>query len=227
MTEPAITPELVAKHNLTPDGRAVFNSGRLPSEIFATVSRKFGSIEIVQTASGQFEPFINCQTPSDKSLISTWFQPGVSHAKRRLPVFVRPNTGLTCIFHNPRHPGHVAQTSKSAVSRVSKPADATLHPTFCRLGSRRHSRLGSLRYARLHWSKCEISRLKPGASENLFAERTRLRMVSCRPILQTPSAIFGIYATPSRKSGAMEILPTVSAFFALAGLSFCQHRILT
>jgi|GEM_PF-1847043 hypothetical protein len=39
----------------------------------------------------------------------------------------------------------VAQTSKSAVSRVSKPADARLR-TFCRLGSRRYSRFGNLRY---------------------------------------------------------------------------------
>ena len=59
---------------------------------------------------------------------------------------------LTRIFHRQI----VAQTSKSAVSRPArrdKPADATPHPTPRRLGSRRHGRLGSLRYlcfARLH-----------------------------------------------------------------------------
>jgi predicted nuclease of restriction endonuclease-like (RecB) superfamily len=47
-----------------------FYLGWPPSEISATVSRKFGSIEIVQTASGQFEPLKNCLTLSDKSLIS-------------------------------------------------------------------------------------------------------------------------------------------------------------
>jgi hypothetical protein len=40
----------------------------------------------------------------------------------------------------------VAQTSESAVSRVSKPAAPTSYWTPCRLGSRRYSRLGSLRY---------------------------------------------------------------------------------
>jgi predicted nuclease of restriction endonuclease-like (RecB) superfamily len=46
-----------------------FYLGWPPSQISATVSRKFGSIEIFQTASGIFEPVKNCQTPSDKSLV--------------------------------------------------------------------------------------------------------------------------------------------------------------
>jgi membrane fusion protein (multidrug efflux system) len=40
----------------------------------------------------------------------------------------------------------VAQTSQSAVSRVSKPADAPWTSTACRLGNRRHSRFGNLRH---------------------------------------------------------------------------------
>ena len=40
----------------------------------------------------------------------------------------------------------VAQASKPAVSRVSKPAGPRSWGRACRLGSRRHSRLGSLRY---------------------------------------------------------------------------------
>jgi len=40
----------------------------------------------------------------------------------------------------------VAQTSKSAVSRVCKPANGSKMRTVCRFGNRRYSRLGSLRY---------------------------------------------------------------------------------
>ena len=41
----------------------------------------------------------------------------------------------------------VPQASKPAVSRVSKPARRPARPTPCRLGSRRHSRFGNLRYS--------------------------------------------------------------------------------
>ena len=50
--------------------------------------------------------------------------------------------GLARIYH-----AHfVAQASKPAVARVSKPAARSARPTPCRLGSRRHSRFGNLRY---------------------------------------------------------------------------------
>ena len=42
--------------------------------------------------------------------------------------------------------GNVAQASKPAVSRISKSAAAPARWTLCRLGRRRHSRLGSPRY---------------------------------------------------------------------------------
>jgi len=45
------------------------------------------------------------------------------------------------------HSRTVAQTSKSAVSQVSKPAGAPVVPTCCRCGNRRYSRFGNLRYA--------------------------------------------------------------------------------
>src|SRR6266513_2030472 len=45
------------------------------------------------------------------------------------------------------HSRTVAQTSKSAVSQVSKPAGAPVVPTCCRFGNRRYSRFGNLRYA--------------------------------------------------------------------------------
>src|ERR1041385_1597602 len=45
-------------------------------------------------------------------------------------------------------PRIVAQTSKSAVSRVSKPADILTLSTACRFGNRRYSRFGNLRYLR-------------------------------------------------------------------------------
>jgi hypothetical protein len=51
---------------------------------------------------------------------------------------------LARIFHS----GTVAQTSLSAVSRVSKPAGWPRMPTVCRLGNRRYSRFGNLRYVR-------------------------------------------------------------------------------
>ena len=44
------------------------------------------------------------------------------------------------------HAHFVAQASKPAVSRVSKPAGRPARPTPCRLGSRRHGRFGNLRY---------------------------------------------------------------------------------
>src|SRR5581483_10655181 len=78
---------------------------------------------------------------------------------------------------------NVAQTSKSAVSRVSKPAGWTNLPalpeasTRCRFGNRRHSRFGNLRYK---WklgalevaqtSKSAVSRVsKPAGWTNLPA----------------------------------------------------------
>src|SRR5439155_24305496 len=45
------------------------------------------------------------------------------------------------------HSRTVAQTSKSAVSQVSKPAGTPVVPTCCRFGNRRYSRFGNLRYA--------------------------------------------------------------------------------
>src|ERR1043165_5427749 len=41
---------------------------------------------------------------------------------------------------------NVAQTSKSAVSRVSQPAGVPSWRTVCRIGIRRYSRFGNLRY---------------------------------------------------------------------------------
>ena len=49
---------------------------------------------------------------------------------------------LTRIFHT----HFVAHASKPAVARVSKPATRSARPTPRRLGSRRHSRFGNLRY---------------------------------------------------------------------------------
>jgi len=51
----------------------------------------------------------------------------------------------------------VAQTSKSAVSRVSKPAEAATGSTHCRLGSRRHSGLGNLRYGQHAFTMVEVA----------------------------------------------------------------------
>src|ERR1051325_392900 len=45
-------------------------------------------------------------------------------------------------------PRVVAQTSRSAVSRVSKPADASTFSTARRFGNRRHSRFRNLHYRR-------------------------------------------------------------------------------
>jgi outer membrane protein assembly factor BamB len=66
--------------------------------------------------------------------------------------------GLARMFHA----FGVAQTSKSAVSQVSKPAARHTKWTACRPGGRRHSKLGSLRYG-LAVARClktrEMSRL--------------------------------------------------------------------
>ena len=83
----------------------------------------------------------------------------------------------------------------------SKPAGALPHPTSCRLGSRRHSRLGSLRYkrfARLHRSGHEIS----GFVTVRHPRNTRGRV--CSPILFPSLQMF--YArsfTFSKPAGAL------------------------
>jgi len=66
------------------------------------------------------------------------------------------------------HTFFVAQTSQSAVSRVSKPAWRLTVSTPCRLGSRRHNRLGNLRYwagVPLALEVCEICGLKEKCEE--------------------------------------------------------------
>ena len=54
---------------------------------------------------------------------------------------------LARVFHDQRRRNTVAQTSASAASRVGKPVRVAMDRVPCRLGSRRHSRLGSLRYS--------------------------------------------------------------------------------
>src|SRR6185503_1809598 len=54
-----------------------------------------------------------------------------------------PSPPLTRTFHS----RSVAQTSKSAVSQVTKPAGAPVVLTCGRFGNRRYSRFGNLRYA--------------------------------------------------------------------------------
>src|SRR5262249_26770329 len=66
------------------------------------------------------------------------------------------------------------QTSKSAVSQVFQPARCdTLHPA-CRLGSRRHSRLGSLRYKadRSIWPDIVCGILHPVGTDGVDIEGT-------------------------------------------------------
>jgi len=60
------------------------------------------------------------------------------------------------------HTRSVVQTSRSAVSRVSKPANTSANQTACRFGNRRHSRFGNLRhtgFVRSHQTACEMARL--------------------------------------------------------------------
>ena len=72
----------------------------------------------------------------------------------------------------------VAQASKPAVSRVSKPARRPARPTPCRLGSRRHSRFGNLRYRTRAARHRNINRC-----ENLCRDRDNYQRVRLpRPV---------------------------------------------
>ena len=62
-----------------------------------------------------------------------------------MSVYARPHPERFSHFEPLNRRWCVAQTSKSAVSRVSKPA-AGVTSGACRLGSRRYSRFGNLRY---------------------------------------------------------------------------------
>jgi hypothetical protein len=132
----------------------------------AIIGEIFGLVRRLQPLQKRFIVPMNCRGPagmgalpgdvrSGSPILSTVLARGVRDARRSRPearstlnridaasVWVGPASRQSILAS---YLFSVAQTSKSAVARVSKPAG---RDAGGRLGSRRHSRFGNLRYAK-------------------------------------------------------------------------------
>ena len=136
-----------------------------------------------------------------------------------MSVYVRPHPERFLRFEPLNRRCCVAQTSKSAVSRVSKPAVGATSGA-CRLGSRRYSRFGNLRYQEVRGAGGRRSWFTPAAKliavllfALSFSPTSRWACAACTGRTDSPLAVAMNWGIFTLLGVVLTVLSGVLVFF--------------